>query len=680
MSTVEELKKAIAEEMEEHKQRLEDKCNQRAALKVFLGDLKLQMQELITCVTNLRVAKSMKTEEAKAGERQEIFDTGLSAVDDVLYAIQENLKTMLSSDGNLLSKLSSAARRAVVVGQGGKPSTFSTCSSSTRTTNVALTTRDEVRGTRRWSKKHYKKCLSCATKSAKQNPWERVEKNVYGVGAAPDIRNIPGKKYRSVALRFTRESVGEQLLELVRVRVVLSVMGENNQSLENPQQCATLMADILTKWVNKELTYAMEAAAEAPWNDKNNGNLQVGAAVDVLLHSLRACVSVSVGTPKGMEVPVSDGRTLITLNISITTPLHLSTLQPFVDLLTVPSQRSYILKEIVEPVAKRVGELFGMKDMTKYLTVAFNTVDALARIAEYGKSVPLPKVGTSKSKSARPPRNVNLAEEVRSIILALAVFDSVLEVCAAVPVTESVSSLTDAKEVTLKITKSVIQRLLPPKGGIFPPTNDPNAMDIVAKLMRAPTRFLEILNNTFSSNKLLPSTSRISFLDNFVSPKLKINYALNNFSELLIEFFRPYVPGMGVLTSEEKSKMSKSRIPPCTPVVEVPSDVLRANAQLVEDAQALLQHLEQIKTPELSPDAAEVAERGVELAYAALQQINENKERSGFRNELEKLPLKVEETVRVRVDIYIPIGTRNDSLMMSGSELVYFQVDAVRGY
>ncbi|KAH8611160.1 hypothetical protein ERJ75_000941800 [Trypanosoma vivax] len=137
---------------------------------------------------------------------------------------------------------------------------------------------------------------------------------------------------------------------------------------------------------------------------------------------------------------------------------------------------------------------------------------------------------------------------------------------------------------------------------------------------------------------------------------------------------------MGVLTSEEKSKMSKSRIPPCTPVVEVPSDVLRANAQLVEDAQALLQHLEQIKTPELSPDAAEVAERGVELAYAALQQINENKERSGFRNELEKLPLKVEETVRVRVDIYIPIGTRNDSLMMSGSELVYFQVDAVRGY
>ncbi|KEG15077.1 hypothetical protein DQ04_00191010 [Trypanosoma grayi] len=675
MPSVEDLQRAICAERERHQQVMESMERQRDTLQSLLDDQKQAFQDLISRVTRLRVAKGEYLAAETDGTLKEVkFDTGCEAVDNLLYDIQDGVKEAVLTDGILLTKLSTAATQAVTPSSARRPSTPSVPCPSTRSTSIAVVLRNEIRATQPWAQKHYKKCGACDAKRARLQPWEQIDEKAVGLAALPDLRHIPGKSFYKGSLRFLRERSGDRTLHVLRVSLVMQVKAANGGRIVDPAATAVQMTQVFTKWIANELTNAKEVARKAPWNEKATENLMLSGAVEMLLHSLDARVCVTAAPPTAVRTAAA-ACTPLSVDVAITTPTHVPTITPFIALLAEAEQRAYIVKYIVHPIAERIGKLVGMPEtVSKYTTTAFNALDALYRMAQREGVVEEPR--KKSPKRAKPTLLDTTFQKVRAILLALAVFDTTVEIDCACPRLDDVKDVSSAKKSVLSLARSFLRWLTAPVPYTMPAVDDPKCANLVVRVLRAPTLFLEILNSAFSSNRRLPSASRVGVVDYLASPKSKIRYGLKFFSELVVDVYRPYAPNTGVIIAEEKGKSGKPKASRCTPVTDLPRDIVRANVEVAVQAKEIMQKLHALQ--QQAADETDVERRGKEVVHRVLEEVHDDALCAALVKDLEGLQIEVDELTSVCVDVWLPFGFDFAETVDSSGELLYLRVQGLR--
>nr|CCC94407.1 unnamed protein product [Trypanosoma congolense IL3000] len=679
MATVEELQQVIREEQEKHAQVLEELRSERESLSSLLAEQQQYIQELITRLTDLRTQKCDRMLSSEQLTQRIEINTGCAVVDEALRTVENGLNSSSSKRGVVLGKIWSAMMQAIVPSDGKKSSSLSTSSSATRTTNVAVITRNMIRGTNEWVKRHCKKCSPCGELNKKPRPWEPAAKtekgkSIKGCASVPNLSCVPGKNFRSVSLYFAKETANEVLLELLRISSVINIQGSGGAAVANPKDIATQVTGIVTELVQGKITEAREAAKRAPWSTGPSANEKFSSAVEMLLHNLDVKVSVTVPEPNELRSAVPRGQTPLKITVLITAPRLLSILQPFVEMWGDPQHRTYILDCLLKPTVLHIAELFGMTTVAEQsITVAFKAVDVLTRITRGRVMIETDTKGSPKSKSSpQEPQSAQLLSCIHSVVLGFALFGTRLTFECAIPKLEEANTLKGVKRGAFDIARSFLQRLLPPKRDIAVSLHDPTVSDFVILLLNAPTRLLEILNNSFSSARRLPSTSRTSVVDHLASPRLKINYALRTFADIVIDFPRPYAPNSGMMTTAEKAKGEKERLGPCAPVVDLPPDLVRANVEVVQWAEEKLRNL-------LEKEAIDVSTgTGEEIAKSLGESVMKINSVSGFLGKLQQLSVSVVDLTDVRVDVCLPCGAALCSPGGGVEELLYLRVDTVR--
>ncbi|EAN78750.1 uncharacterized protein TEOVI_000111800 [Trypanosoma equiperdum] len=678
MATIAELQQAIRDEKEKHEQAMEELRSQRESLASVVAEQQQYTQDIIMRVSELRGRKSQQMLAGNAAPNFAEIDTGCKAVDDILYSIEEGLETSTGKSSVVLGKILAAAVQAVVPGGDKKPSTLSSSSSATRTTDVVVISRNEIRGTHEWVKKHCKKCTACGELNGRPRPWEPPKKtdkgkSIKGNASAPNLRCIPGKNFRSLSLCFRREPCSGTVLELMRISAVVNVQGQSGEQITNPREVAAKITALVVEWVRKEMENAREAAKKAPWCEDGEDGQKFAVAVEMLLHNIDTRVEVFVIPPKNGGNVGGSNHVPMKINVFVVSPLFLSTLQPFVELWGNERDREYMLQGLIKPAIKRIAKLFGVDGVVDHgITVGLKAVDALVRMTK-GKHFFEP-TSPVKSKSGRPSASQpeQLIGFMHSVILAMSLLGTRIELECAVPDLGDLKDLEDAKRSAFNIAKAFLQRLLPPRQDVAVSLTDPAAADAVLWLRRMPTRMLEVLNNAFSSNSRLPSSLRTGVIDHLASPRLKINYALKNFSEIVIDIFRPYAPNSGMMTVEEKHKGEKARIGACAPVVDIPRDIVRASAEAAAWAKDMQQEL-------LKREAAGVnTKEGEDAVNVVLERTKGDEIMANFLKEMQDLRLEVVELLEFGCDVCLPFGVAMQNGTTQPSEIIYARVEGVR--
>ncbi|RNE96822.1 uncharacterized protein Tco025E_09631 [Trypanosoma conorhini] len=669
MSTVEELQREIGEENMQHQQTMETVMRQLEISQSVLEDQKQSFQELITRVTRLRALKcELLSSESGSVANALNFNTGNKDVDEFLYSLQDALEEATLTGDTLLDKFYRAAQQILTQGK-------SSSSSAKRSSDIAFVVRKDIRGAQLWAQKHYKKCSTCDKKRAGLPSWEQTDEKSLGLARLADLSLIPGKCFYKAAIRFFRTSCAEHMLDVCRVSAVLAMRGKNGCPIKDPPATAKKITQVFTAWIQTALTTARDEAKKAPWNEEATRNLLLSGAVEVFLHSLHANVSVSLASPTLTNVMEAD-CTPMNVNVVILTPRYIPALSSLLELLSDAAQRAYFVKHIVQPLAERLGKLLDMVEVvTRYTSLATNIVDALVRMAQMKWFSEVLRKDSSKGAKAAAPLE-KMGPKLQAVFFVLAVFGTSVEVDCAIPSPGDISDIAGAKKVLLNVLESFLRLLTAPNPYTTPPTNDPKAADVILRLLRAPTIFLELLNSTFSSSRRLPSTARVGVVDFLASPKAKIRYGLKVFSEIIVDIYRPYAPSTGVVIADENGKAGKPKAAGCVPVADMPRDIVRANVEVAEQAELYMKKL--LACRQDTSMESELSQSGNALLNRVMMEARGETLFSAFMKDIEALQVEVVKTVGACVDVWLPFGVEAGGMMESADELLYVRLEARR--
>ncbi|KAF5225857.1 hypothetical protein ECC02_001176 [Trypanosoma cruzi] len=674
MSTIEELRLAIEEENRQHQQTMEMILRQRETLQGVLEEQRQSFQELIARVTKLRVLKAELLSMSSDAAVQELkFDTGSKGVDELLYTIQDNLEGTALTGDTLLNKFYKAAQQILKTCTSSKKSVFSSGSSGMRSSDIAFVTRNEIRGTQLWAQKHCKKCFTCDGKRLNLQPGEQVDEKSVGLARLPDLSRIPGKDFYKSSIRFLRKMSGERTLEVFRFSAVVAMRGKNGIRLTDSFATAKRVTDVITALVKKALATAEEEAKKAPWNEEATKNLLLSGAVEVFLHSLDANISVTVASSNETHV-MEANCTPMNFTVAILAPTYIPTVATLLELLSDAEQRAYFAKYIVQPLAERIGKFLDMIDVvTFYTRVAINTVDALFRMTKAQWFADILGKGFPKSEKSVPQEK--MAKKVHAVLLALSIFGTSVEVNCALPPPGDITDTASIKNFLLNIAESFLRLLIAPSPYRIPPMNDPKSANLIVSLLRAPTVFLEILNSTFSSNRRLPSTARVGVVDYLASPKAKIRHGLRLFSEIIVDVYRPYAPNTGVVIADDNGKSGKPKATGCTPISDMPRDIVRANVEVADWAESLMKRL--LSFRKNSTLETELTQGGKELIRRVME-VGDGTVFSAFLKDVEALEVEMVKMLDVCVDVWLPFGSGAVDMVDCPSELLYVRLERSR--
>ncbi|EKF31299.1 hypothetical protein MOQ_004867 [Trypanosoma cruzi marinkellei] len=671
MSTVEELRLAIEEENRQHQETMEMILRQRETLQAVLEEQRQSFRELIARVTKLRVLKAELLSTRSDAAAQELkFDTGSKEVDELLYTMQDNLKGTALTGDTLLNKLFKATQQILKACTSSKKSVFSSGSSGMRSSDIAFVTRNDIRGTQLWAQKHCKKCINCDVRRLKLQPGEQVDEKSVGLARLPDLSRIPGKDFYKTSIRFLRKMSAERTLEVFRFSAVVAMRGKNGTRITDSFATAKRVTDVLTTWVRKALANAGEEAKKAPWNEEATKNLLLSGAVEVFLHSLEANISVTVASSNETH-KMEANCTPMNFTVAMLVPTYIPTVATLLDLLSDAEQRAYFAKYVIKPLAERIGKFLDIIDVvTFYTRVAINTVDALFRMTKAKWFADIIGKGLTKSEKSFPQEK--MAKKVQAVLLALSIFGTSVEVNCALPPPGDITDAASAKNVFLNIAESFLRLLIAPSPYRIPPMNDPKSADLIVSLLRAPTVFLEILNSTFSSNRRLPSTARVGVVDYLASPKAKIRHGLRLFSEIIVDLYRPYAPNTGVVIADDNGKSGKPKASGCTPISDMPRDIVRANVNVADRAESLMKRL--LSFQKKSTLETELTEGGKELLRRVME-VADGTVFSAFLKDMEALEVEMVKVLDVCVDVWLPFGSGTVDMVDCPSELLYFRLE-----
>lgn len=705
--TAEEAQALIQQEQVAHQEALQKLLNEEVMLKAVLREQEASFVALITRVTDLRVAKG-----EYMANKEESFDTGSPVVNRVLEGIQEKLQSTTEVGGTLLNQLSEAASAAMTPFYPNSVNFKN--EEAARVTGIAIVTRSDLRGARSWGKRHISGCPQCSRRVAQLTPrWERYryEDKRTGLAAAALSAGAPQKKgYRCniqvVRDRSMREraAADERRVDVFRSTIRLHITSRNDQPLPSPQATADTISTFASKWADRSLSLLREKAADlAPWNAEGTANPSLSAAVAMLLHAFSATVSVKcvsnadlsaayrvVQQQNPQKPPFTPlNASAFDLSLSVSMPVQVASLSPLIELLEAPEQRRYLVDHLIAPLAAKLGAAIDMAELvSRYVTVALNTLDSLHRMAgTHGLlSSSDPPAAASGGSQPLAKRDTTSAKLYR-VLLALAVFDTSVEVEVAVPTmavdadkAAALSPAERAKALTLRLAKAFLRNLRTRTPFEVPPLNDPECADVVCRIVNTPTTFLEILNRTFNSNERLPSTSRSSALDLVITPKAKLSLGLKLYSELCIEVYRPFDEQRtaGAVLASQNGASGRPKAPACVPVVDMPVDVVTANAAVSAYSEHLNDRLTELEgkvrtETQVEQDSKVVLEK---LAGA----LGQSEPYQQWKEDLQSMDLEVKQVSQVSVEVLIPFGIRFIDPRESMNHLLYLRVEGAQSF
>ncbi|KPA78477.1 hypothetical protein ABB37_06097 [Leptomonas pyrrhocoris] len=716
--TVEELQKQMEVEMAAHKAAIDAIAAQTRKLQSLLDDNQRAFTDLVTRVTNLRVAKGeFLAARAEAHTPCGNLGTGSDLLDGFLDSFRVKLATVSTAGVSpVMQKLETAALEAMTpYGARRVSALFTSNAAAVRHTGILLLFPNDVRGVRGWAKKHFSSCPSCAARLAQLPPWtpHRYDSKAIGFAAAPDLRIIPEKRYHHLTCSLVQESsvaarvdTAEQL-DLIRGTFFLKVQSaKTGQPLtEAAGVCATATAALQTCVTTCMTELRDTVRTAAPWNVDPTANRDVSTAIEILLHLMEPRVDVQVVPQPTVSTPTPNSPTttttrhgapctLVQMNVAVTVPLQVSAVAPLLHVLRVPEQRRYVVDTVLAPLAVRVGEVFGVGDLAaRYSSVGLKFAEALFQLAVQQRLVPGDEQSTSPSASAAtnsstaaaagtfPPVAVETLSQLYFVLQALAVFNTTLEVEMATPhlstaaALDAAESAQSAKKAALHLVRSLLQRFSPPTPFVVPPACEPDATELTVKVTRAPTAFLEIINNAFSSDQRLPATARSSALDTFISLKSKISLGLRLFRELVVDVYRPYHPCTGVVLAAENGVNGRPRAAPCVPVIDLPVDTVAANITV---ATSVMRCLDDLQRCEAALDTAAAETPAEKAGKAALQAAAEKLRRTELLDQLraqwEQLCIHVVESTKACVEVVLPFSMTEVDVRSATKPLLYVRV------
>lgn len=688
MSTVAELQQLLAAEAAAHTERLARLRKEASVLETAMADQTENFHELITRVTNLRVARGEYTAALAQGlVKDEKFQTGSEAVDRVLYHIQDALRgAEAAGSAGLMQQLEVAAQAAVTGYAPGRPAVLNAQNSSAiRTTGVVVMTRNDVRGVQAWARRQAREMPQFADALRRGTPaWETgrpyAEPPNVGMAAAPALHAVPGKTFHKATLSIVRdrsmaERSEEMTFDAVRVVVTLGLCGRDGAPIANPAQVATQLTQVAAKWAERSLREVQEAMRKsAPFYVEATRNDEVAAAMEMLLHGLRPKV---VCQPAQQPLAtLHKGLTAFHLHVSITAMTQVSATEPFANLLHKQQHRQYLLEHLVKPLLARVGGLVGCgEDFAHYTSVAVSAADGLFRLAERNGIVSSGSGSGSGAKAAGTAATTGVTDRLYTVLHALSAFGTRLDVDLALAPRTEIKTAADAKANGIRLARSFLRNFCAPEPLVVPMAVDPESTDVVVRLYNAPTVFLEILNRMFTSNERLPASSRKSLLDVVVSPRSKLSLALRLYSELCVEVFRPYSRQSGVVIAAENGAGGRPKAPPQVPVTELPVDIVAANLAVAKAAADGMRKLAQLEKSVGEP--SELEEKGRTVLHTVMASVGSDASVADFKKEILALNLEVRQTLSANVDCLLPFGTSVHDAKEARRPLLYLRANGM---
>ncbi|KAG5480998.1 hypothetical protein LSCM1_06673 [Leishmania martiniquensis] len=696
--SVEELRKQIKAEQDAHAVAMAHLAEQTRTFQAVLAEQQEAFTDLITRVTELRVAKGeCLAAEAAGGAQRMTFNTGSDLLDGFLYSLQEKLEDPAFSLGtSVLQKLAAAAAQALTPKEPGRVSALMTSNTSAvRTTGILVLFPNDVRGVRQWARKHFSSCDSCAARQAQVPAWTPYRYDSKGIGfaAAPKLRAIPNKQYGRITISLLHElSVADRIdtedqLDIMRITAFVHVQSsQTGQPLADAATaCAQMTSSLQTFLAETMAELCNTTRTSAPWNTGDNPNGELSAAIEILLHLVQPRTQVRP-VPQAAFNSAGAPCTLAQVEAALSVPLHISALAPLLQLLEDPAQRAYLIHHVLTPLARRIGDALGDgESAVDYTAIGLQFFEALHRIAVHQGLMEAGGSGsggcgahhpsTAPSAGRREGKETAL-EPIYHILHALAVFGTTVDVEMLIPKVPAshVSPGQGTKRAALRFTRALLQQFSAPNPLVVPPGDDPDAVNMTIKVLRAPTTFLEILNRAFSSNQRLPPTSRSSALDTFMSPKSKISLGLKLFSELVVEVYRPYHPCTGITLAAENGVGGCPRAPPCAPVIDLPPDVAAANLRVAAYVAQSLQRLEQLGTSAVVAEEGRIEKEG----KAFLQRVGTAMQRAAPAEELCRQWTAAQITVsavpKVIVDVLLPFAMTEIDVRSATKPLLYLRV------
>ncbi|KPI84720.1 hypothetical protein ABL78_6213 [Leptomonas seymouri] len=694
--TVEELRRQIEAEMAEHKTAMDSIAEETRKFKSLLDDGQQAFTDLITRVTNLRVAKGEYLA-ARAVERTQQYSacTGSDLLDSLLYAIQAKLDSPDASVGaSVLQSLEGAALEAMTpYGERCVSALFTSNAAAVRQTGVLLRFSNDVRGVRAWAKRHFSSCPSCAARLAQLPPWtpDCYDSNATGFAAAPNLRSIPDKRYHQLACSLLQERSmahrldTEERLDLARGTFYLNLQSsEAGQPLADAAHICAAVTDALQVFLTESMNGLRDTArTAAPWNVGTTANSEVSAAMEILLHMIEPQVQVQA-VPQPATTRHGALCTLVQVSAAVSVPLQVSAVAPLLRVLQVPEQRRHFTETVLTPLVLKVGDALGAGEMAShYTSVGLKFAESLYGLAEKFGLVPgvqsPPSSAAADVAAAGCSSSVGAAKlsQLYFVLQALAVFNTTVKVEMATPhlPADASDSSQKLKKSVLFLARSVLQRFSPPKPLNVPPASDPDLSELTIRISRAPTSFLEILNRTFSSSQRMPSTSRSSKLDTFLSLRSKISLGLKLFSELVVDVCRPYHPLTGVVLASENGLNGRSRVPACAPVADLPVDLVTANVKV---ATYVMKRLEDLQRCESALSAAQeettVEKAGKEALQQAAGRLRSAPAVDRLHARWEELHVRVVEWSKAYVDVVLPFSMGEVDVCNATKPLLYLRV------
>lgn len=697
-ASVEELRRQLEAEQDAHAATMAQLQEQTRTFQAVLAEQQEAFTDLITRVTELRVAKGECMAAQVAGRTQHMtFNTGSDLLDGFLYSLQAKLEDPeMPVATSVLQKLENAALEALTpYGPGRVSALLSSNSSAVRTTGLLVLFPNDVRGVRQWARKHLSSCASCAARQAQLPAWTpyRYDSKETGFAAAPNLRAIPNKHYHHVAISLQQErSIADRMdtenqLVIMRTTALVRVQSaQTGQPLADAATACSQMTSSLQAFLAETMAgLCNTASVSAPWSTGANPNTELSTAIEVLLHMVEPSVQVR---PMQQVAVNSTGAscTILEIEATVSVPLHVSALAPLLRLMDDPAQRDYVIQHVLTPLARRIGDVLGDSDLAaNYTAIGLRFVEALYRIAVHQGLVetdgaPSGRCTATPSSSMSSPGGKDgkskALEQLYLILQALAVFSTSVDVEVVTPhVPASQPELTqDAKRAALHLARALLRQFAAPNPLVLSQGDDVNSVNMTFKVSRAPTTFLEVLNRAFSSNQRLPPTSRSTALDAFMSPKSKISLGLKLFSELVVEVYRPYHPCTAIILAAENGVGGRPRAPPCVPVIDLPVDAVEANVRVAAYVEQRLQQLNEIEASDAVAAEGRLEREGKAFMQHVASTLQQAVPTERLCRQWTGAQITVNEVSKVCVDVLVPFAMTEVDVRSATKPLLYLQV------
>ncbi|GET87737.1 hypothetical protein, conserved [Leishmania tarentolae] len=698
LGSVEELRQQLKAEQDAHAATMAQLREKTCTFQAVLAEQQEAFTDLVTRVTELRVAKGECMAAQVAGRAPHMsFNTGSDFLDSLLYSLDGKRKGLeVSVVASVLQKLETAALEALTPYAPGRVSAlFTSNSSAVRTTGLLVLFPNDVRGVRQWVRKHVNSCASCAARQTQLPAWapHRYDREGTGFAAAPNLRAIPNKKYHHVSISFLQErSLADRMdrerqLVILRTTALMHVQSaQSAQPLADAEATCAQMTTALKGFLAETMSeISSTTSTSAPWNTGANPNSDLSAAIEVLLHVVEPRVQVR---PVQQVAVDSTGAscTLVEMEATVSVPLHISPLAPLLRLMGDPAQRAYVIQQVLTPLARRIGDALGYGGLAAHYTaIGLQFVEALYRIAVHQGIVDADRTSSGRSdtayassQSSAPGKDVKskILGQLYLIFQALAVFGTSVDVEVTTPhiSASQLEPKQNAKKAALRLTRTLLRKLSAPSPLMVPQGDDADSINMTLKVSRAPTTFLEVLNCAFSSNHRLPPTSRSTTLDTFMSPKAKISLGLKLFKELVVEVHRPYHPCTGLILATENGVGGRPRAPPCVPVIDLPVDVVDANVRFAAYVQQLLQKLDQLETSDAVSEEGRLEREGKAFVQHLASTLQQAAPAERLCRHWASAQVRVKEVQKVCADILIPFEMKETDARAATKPLLYLHV------